>query len=112
MAYDEGLAERIRELLQDRRGIGERKMFGGIAFMCRGHMFVGIVGDALMARVGPVRYQEALARPHVREMDFTGKPMKGYVFVDPPGLEGDDDLGEWIERGLAFVGTLPAKGAR
>ena len=109
MAYDEGLAERLRDALQSHRGITEKKMFGGIAFMTRGYMFVAIVGDVLMARVGPERYEEALSRPHVRVMDFTGKPMKGYVFVDPPGIDEDDELAAWVERCRRFVLTLPAK---
>ena len=111
MAYDEGLAERLREVIPA-RGISERKMFGGVAFMARGYMFAGIVGDVLMARVGPDYYEQALARPHVRVMDFTGKPMKGYVFVDPPGLESDEDLAEWAQRGYSFVQTLPPKPVR
>ena len=110
MAYDEGLAERLREVLAGEPGITEKKMFGGLALMTRGYMFVGIVGDALMARVGPDFYEAALARPHVRPMDFTGKPMAGYVFVDPPGLESDAELAGWVEQGRAFVRTLPAKG--
>ena len=92
MAYDEGLAERLRDVLNSRPGISEKKMFGGLAFMSRGYMFIGILGDVLMARVGPEYYREALTRLNVREMDFTGKPMKGYVFVDPPGFETDPDL--------------------
>ncbi|MBI4290618.1 MAG: TfoX/Sxy family protein [Betaproteobacteria bacterium] len=112
MAYDEGLAERLREVLQSQRGISERKMFGGLAFMNRGYMFVGIVGDVLMARVGPEYYREALSRPYVREMDFTGKPMKGYVFVDPPGFELDADLSDWALRCHGFIQTLPAKKAK
>lgn len=109
MAYDEGLAERLREALQSKRGITEMKAFGGIAFMSRDYMFVGIVGDALMARVGPEYYKKALSRPHVRVMDFTGKPMNGYVFVDPPGFEDDADLLDWVERCRRFVQSLPAK---
>jgi hypothetical protein len=109
VAFDEGLAERIRDLLSDRRGVTERKMFGGVAFMLNGHMFVGIVGDTLMARVGPDSYAKALAQKHVREMDFTGKPMKGYVFVDPEGFESDAALEGWIDRCADFVGTLPPK---
>ena len=109
MAFDEGLAARLHELLENRRGITEKKMFGGVAFMSRGYMFVGIVGDSLMARVGPERYAEALKRPHARVMDFTGKPMKGYVFVDPPGYESDTDLSCWLDECLAFVHSLPAK---
>ena len=109
MAYDEGLADRVRDALQPHRGITEKKMFGGIAFMVRGYMFVGIAGDVLMARVGPEGYEEALSRPHAREMDFTGKPMKGYVFVDPPGIDDDQDLADWVERCHRFVRSLPPK---
>ena len=109
MAYDEGLAERLRAVLRSRSGVTEKKMFGGIAFLSRGYMFVGIAGDALMARVGPDYHETALARRHVREMDFTGRPMKGYVFVDPPGVKKDADLAEWAERCHAFVKAMPAK---
>lgn len=109
MAFDEGLAERIRDLLRDERGITERRMFGGLAFMHNGHMFVGIIADTLMARVGPQGYAEALMQPRVREMDFTGKPMKGYVYVDPAGFESDAALERWVGRCQAFVRTLPPK---
>ena len=109
MSYDEGLAERLREALQSKRDISEKKMFGGLAFMSRGYMFIGITGDILMARVGPEYYQRALSRPHVRVMDFTGKPMKGYVFVDPPGFENDSDLSDWVQRCHRFVQSLPPK---
>jgi TfoX/Sxy family transcriptional regulator of competence genes len=112
MAFDAGLAERIREALRSKRGITEKKMFGGLAFMAGDHMFVGILGDTLMARVGPDRYAEALARPHARAMDFTGRPMKGYVFVDPPGFESDADLSDWVGRCIAFVRSLPPKTPR
>src|SRR5689334_22908767 len=108
MAIDEGLAERIRESLGSARTT-ERKMFGGLAFMSRGHMFVGIAKGTLMVRVGPAAYAAALKRPHAREMDFTGRPMKGYVFVDPPGFEADAALASWVHAGLSFVATLPAK---
>ena len=109
MAFDEGLAERIRELLKDRRGVAERKMFGGLAFMLNGHMLIGILGDTLMARVGPDSYAKALAQKHVRQMDYTGKPMKGYVYVAPEGFESDAALEGWIGRCAKFVQTLPAK---
>lgn len=109
MAYDEGLAQRIREILQPRAGISERKMFGGLAFMADDHMFVGILGDTLMVRVGPGEYAKALTMPHVREMDFTGRPMKGYVFVAPEGFESDQALQHWVQLGLAFASSLPPK---
>lgn len=109
MSYDEGLAERLREALQSQRGISEKKMFGGLAFMSRGYMFIGITGDILMARIGPEYYEQGLSRPHVRVMDFTGKPMKGYVFVDPPGFESDSDLSDWVQRCHRFVQSLPPK---
>ena len=108
MPIDEGLAQRIREALGAAQ-VAERKMFGGIAFMSRGHMFVGIAKQMLMVRVGPAAYADALRKPHVREMDFTGRPMRGYVYVDAAGIERDEDLAHWVQAGLAFVGTLPAK---
>jgi len=109
MAYDEGVAERLRELFARQPGVTEKKMFGGLAFMYRGHMLVGIIGESLMARVGPDAYVAALKRPFVREMDFTGKPMKGYVYVDPAGYESDEDLNSWVDRCLDFNASLPAK---
>lgn len=109
MTYDEGLAHRIREQLRDHTGITEKQMFGGLAFMLDGNMVCGVLDDSLMARVGPDAYQEALEEPHAREMDFTGRPMKGLVFVDPAGIAEDDALDDWIERCLAFAESLPAK---
>src|SRR5262245_58913241 len=109
MSYDEGLAERIRGVLDGARGVTEKTMFGGMAFLRDGKMFVGIVKDELMARVGPERYREALTRPHVRPMDFTGKPMVGYVFVGPAGIDDDAALGEWVSAAREFVATLPEK---
>ena len=107
MAYDEGLAQRIREVLDDTAT--EKKMFGGLAFLLRGNMCAGVVGEELMVRVGPDAYDESLAQPHARAMDFTGRPMKGLVYVGSAGIEADDDLGAWIGRGIAFAGSLPAK---
>jgi len=109
MAYDEGLAERLRDALRSQRNVTEKKMFGGLAFMSHDHMFVGIVGDELMARVGKDYYDKALSLPFVREMDFTGKPMQGYVFVGSQGFEEDAELADWIKHCLAFVHSLPAK---
>lgn len=109
MPYDEGLAERIRELFEDRNDVEEKKMFGGIAFMLRGHMCVGVVNEVLMARVGPEQYKAALKRPHARKMDFTGKPMNGFLYVDPEGFESDGQLRDWVELCESFVKTLPPK---
>lgn len=108
MAYDEGLAERIRATLEGAVGLSERKMFGGVAFMLDGNMAVGIVGDDLMVRVGPDGWADALDQEH-REMDFTGKSMTGYVFVDAAGTAEDDDLAAWVARGTDFAGSLPPK---
>lgn len=110
MAFDEDLAERVREVLPaDEAGrVDERKMFGGLAFLFDGHMFVGIVGRELMVRLGPEGAAAALAREHVREMDFTGRPSKGMVFVQPAGL-GRGQLEQWVRDALAFARALPPK---
>jgi len=109
MSYDEGLAERIREVLEDRSDVSEKKMFGGLAFLLRGKMCVGVVGDELMVRVGPDAYREAVRRPHARRMDFTGRPMKGFVYVGCEGIESDAELRRWVTRGVDFARSLPAK---
>jgi TfoX/Sxy family transcriptional regulator of competence genes len=109
VAFDETLGDRIRELLEPRRDITERKMFGGLAFMVNGNMFVGLAGEDLMVRVGTDDHQKALARPHARPMDFTGRPMKGYVFVGPGGYRTRKALDSWVDRGLRFALTLPKK---
>ena len=100
MAYDERLAERVREALKG-RDVREQKMFGGLTFMVSGKMACGLVGDTLMVRVGPDA--GALARPHVRAMDFTGRPMKGLVYVDPPGIKTTRQLQEWVSSGVQFA---------
>jgi hypothetical protein len=112
MAFDPGLAQRIREVLGRRPGLAERQMFGGLAFLLNGHMFIGVQAATLMARVGPERYADALAVKHVRVMDFTGKPLKGYVYVDPEGIEEDPELAKWVNWCAAFVATLPPKKAK
>lgn len=111
MAYDEALAARVRARLAGACGVTERRMFGGLCFLVNGHMCAGIVGETLMLRVGPERYAEALARPHAREMDFTGRPLKGMVYVDAPGIAGAAALGRWLEMALAFAQRQPAKKA-
>ena len=108
MAIDEGLAERIREALGSAR-ITERKMFGGLAFMWRGHMFIGIAKDALMIRVGPAAYAASLKRPHALEMDFTGRAMIPLGRVARIWRRADAALASWVQAGLSFVATLPAK---
>ncbi len=109
MSYDEGLAERIRDYFQQRGDVEEKKMFGGLCFMVSNHMCCGIVKDSLMLRVGRDNYEACLAMKHASEMDFTGKAMKGMVYVAPEGFESDQDLVEWLCRGTAFVESLPAK---
>ena len=109
MAYDERLAERVRNMLAVRPGYSERKMFGGLCFMLNGHMCCGIVGDELMVRLAPDQYEDALARPYARPMDFTGRPMRGMVYVGTGGIAGDAALAEWVERGAGFAASLPAK---
>jgi TfoX/Sxy family transcriptional regulator of competence genes len=109
VAYDEGLAERLREVVADDERISERKMFGGLAFLCAGNMAFGIIGDELMVRVGADAWEQAAAEAHAREMDFTGKPMKGMVYVAVEGIAEDDDLRTWVGRGLDFAGSLPPK---
>lgn len=108
--YSEDVADAVRHALNE-AGVSadERKMFGGLAFMVRGHMTVGVLGDELMVRVGRDAYPDALAQPHAREMDLTGRPMTGLVCVGEPGLRDERRLREWIDRGLASTSTLPAK---
>lgn len=109
VAFDEALAERVRLALAAADDLYERKMFGGIAFMVSGHMAVGIVGDDLMVRLGPEGAATALARPHVRPMDFTGRVSRSMVFVDAEGVRADADLAGWVEEAAAFVATLPPR---
>jgi TfoX/Sxy family transcriptional regulator of competence genes len=109
VAFDEGLAERVRALLVDQAGTRERKMFGGLCFLCAGNMACGIVGDELMVRVGPREWSDALRHAHTREMDFTGRSMKGMVYVEEAGFAEDVDLATWVERGTAYARSLPAK---
>jgi len=112
MAYDEGLAQRIRELLEDDPRIREKKMFGGVAFLVNGSMAAGIIRDELMVRAGPAGYAQALAQPHARAMDFTGRPMRGFVQVAPAGFEDDADLRAWLARGVAYAESQAMKPPR
>ena len=109
MAYDEGLAQRVREVLEGKSEYVEKKMFGGVAYMVHGHMTVGITGEDLMVRLAADDHEEALTQPNVRPMDFSGRPIKGFIYVDSEGTADDEVLRQWVERGLAYTGTLPAK---
>jgi TfoX/Sxy family transcriptional regulator of competence genes len=109
MAYDDSVARRVREAMGKRGDVAEKKMFGGIAYMVRGNMCCGVTGDRLMVRVGPEGYKAALARPHASVMDFTGRPMKGFVYVEPAGFASAGDLEEWIARAVEFARSLPPK---
>jgi TfoX/Sxy family transcriptional regulator of competence genes len=112
MAYDEELADRVRAVLAGESGTGERRMFGGLCFLKDGKMTVGITGDELMVRVGPAAHDEALAQPGARVMDFTGRPMRGFVYVAAEALRDDDALAGWVRRGLSGAQDAPPKRAR
>ncbi len=107
MAYDKNLAARCEEYLYPLIPFASKKMFGGVVFMVHGHMLCGVVKDKMMARVGPF-YEQALAFEHVTEMDFTKKPLKGFIYVESLGLE-EEGLGFWIDKALEFVLSLPPK---
>lgn len=112
MAYSEALVARIRAALASRTDVAEKKMFGGVAFMVRGHMCVGVNDDALMVRVGPEQYEALVSRAHARPMDFTGKPLKGFLYVAPAGIKGATALMGWVGHGLRHAASLPAKPAK
>lgn len=109
MACDEVLAGRIRDEVQQTTGITEKRMFGGVCFLLNGNMLVGVWKDSLIARVGTDASPAALKQLHVNPMDITGKPMKGWLLIDPEGIRTDRSLRGWIKQSIAFVGTLPAK---
>ncbi|MGH3117719.1 MAG: TfoX/Sxy family protein [Gaiellales bacterium] len=108
MAYDEQLAAHVRTLLANRTDITERKMFGGLTFMIGGHMCCGVNGNELIVRLDPEREDEALARPHARPMDFTGRPMRGFITVHPDGLKGSR-LNRWVQEAVVRAESLPPK---
>ena len=109
MAYSESVADRVRRAITTSEGLSERKMFGGLCLMFNGNMFAGVIGDELMLRVGTDRFEELLAQPGARPMDFTGRPMKGYLFVAPIGFASDEDLSRWIAVAHDFVDSLLPK---
>ena len=109
MAFNEKLADRVRKILKPRRNVCEKKMFGGLAFMLNGHMCCVVEKNNLMVRVGPEHYEEALAKPHARPMDFTGRPLTGFVYVGPGGYRTEKSLTRWVNLGLSFAASLPKK---
>ena len=109
MAYSESLARRIRQVFGHRRGITEKKMFGGIGFLLNGNMCVGVWKSSLIVRLGPEQAAAALQEPNVVEFDAAGRPMKGWAVVEPDGMETDEQLADWIQRAVEFVETLPRK---
>jgi TfoX/Sxy family transcriptional regulator of competence genes len=109
MAYDELLGVRIRAAMGPLPGLEEKKMFGGIGFLVNGNMACGVHKNNLIVRVGPERYATALARPHTRPFDMTGRPMAGWVMIEPPGCATESELKACVEQGLAFARSLPEK---
>jgi hypothetical protein len=109
MAYDQGLAQRIREEMAGYPDLSEREMFGGIGFMLSGNMACGVIQDEMIVRIGPERHAQALEEQYTREFDFTGRPMKGWVMVGSPGYEEDADLRRWVQWGVDFATSLPPK---
>lgn len=109
MSYGRQLADRVRHTLGKQRGLVEKRMFGGVVFLLRGNMLVGIWEQSLIARLGPDAAAQALQEPNVRAFDVTGRPMRGWVMIDPDGLDRDADLAAWLARAQEFVETLPGK---
>ena len=109
MAYDESVTRRVRAELGELPGLVEKKMFGGVGFIVLGNMAVGVLGSDLIVRVGAARHAEALAQPHARVFDTTGRSMQGWVLVSPEGYETKEDLRRWIDQGVTFALSLPAK---
>lgn len=109
MAFDTKLADRIRAALGERKGLTEKKMFGGIGFMLGGNMACGVHGEQMIVRLDPAETDDALARPHTRRFDLTGKPMKGWILMEPAGVATDDDLTRWVSVGAKYAESLPPK---
>ena len=109
MAFSAALAERIRHALARKRASRRRRCSAVSAFLLNGNLLVGVRKDSLLVRLGPEQSEEALKEAHARAFDITGRPMKGWLLVEPEGVEEDDQLKDWIERATRFVRTLPAK---
>jgi TfoX/Sxy family transcriptional regulator of competence genes len=111
VAYDEDLANRIRELLAGEPGVTEKRMFGGLAFLVGGNMSVAASGQGgLMVRIDPAETDALVAKPHARPFEMSGRPVQGWVRVDPEGVRTIGDLEQWVKRGVAYARSLPAKG--
>jgi len=109
VAFDPDLAQRVRASLAERSDILERKMFGGLAFMLAGNMCCGVIGEDLMVRLSADAADAALDEPHTRPMDFTGRPMTGFVYVAPEGTAADEDVRRWVAAAVSFASGLPPK---
>ena len=109
MAYDEDLADRVRAFFAGLSGTREQRMFGGLCFMLNGNMACGILGSELVVRVGRENLDDALARPHSRPFDMTGRLMRNFVYVAAQGIAEDAGLAEWTGRGIAYAESLPPK---
>jgi len=109
MGFDQNLADRVRRILGKINGVSEKKMFGGLCFLVNGNMALGLVNEDLMIRVRPESYEKMLAQPNVRKMDFTGKPLKGFLYVGAKGTDSDKDLKKWVSKGIEFAMSLPPK---
>jgi len=109
MAYDEKLAGRVRKLLAKRKAIAEKKVFGGVAFLLNGNMCCGVHGQELIVRLNPQETDQSLARPHTRVFDMTGRPIKGWILVEPAGLAREDALAKWVRVGVDYAASLPPK---
>jgi TfoX/Sxy family transcriptional regulator of competence genes len=106
MAYDEQLAARIRKILHQRKDVTEKKMFGGLSFLLHGKMCCGVLQNDLVVRTQPEDYEAALEQPYVRPMDFTGRPLKGFIYVSPEGCQTEKELSRWIEHGVEIVSSI------
>ena len=109
MPYDELLAARMRAAIGPLPNLEEKKMFGGVGFILNGNLACGVHKNDMIVRVGPEKYEEALSRPHTRVFDMTGRPMAGWVVIEPAGCASESDLKGWVEQGLAFARSLPGK---
>ena len=109
MPYDEGIAEVVRQQLQDKVGYSEKKMFGGLCFLINGNMAGGIVDNRVMVRIGKDAYEDALLQEYVTEMDFNGRPMRGMIYIDEEGSQKEKIINEWIAMGYEFANSLPPK---